>query len=140
MKQQALLGMFGTYEARVQADLSLAMPPDLASRLEGLMAAVPGTPKRSVVLTGVELLIETCEKDPGLAQQLVKAAGLHSRGKVCLSVKIPLDLDEQLSKFLASNGISRRAAAAAGINLVVSKCEQVNGGPFVMPDSPEIEK
>jgi hypothetical protein len=140
-KQQAILSLFRTYDARVQADLSVAMPGELADRLDRFIAAVPGITKRNVVLTGVELFLEACESNPGLAPQMLKDVGFESRGKVSLCSKIPLALDERLARFVAVHGsISRRAAAAAGMNLLLSKCEELNGGPFVAPGLSEVER
>jgi hypothetical protein len=139
-KQQAILSLFRNYDARVQADLSVAMPGELADRLDRLIAAVPGITKRNVVLTGVELFLEACENNPESAPQMLKNVGFEARGKVSLCSKIPLALDERLSRFVAAHGsISRRAVAAAGMNLLLSKCEHINGGPFVAPPFSEAE-
>jgi hypothetical protein len=135
VKQQAILSLLRTYDARVQADLSLAMPSHLADRLDRLIAKVPGITKRNVALTGVEMFLEICENSPELASQMLKDVGFEARGKVSLTSKIPLALDERLARFIAAHsGISRRAAAAAGMNLVLTRCEEINGGPFVAPE------
>ena len=107
------------------------MQPEMADRLAGLIAAVPGLTKRDVVLTGLSLVLEACEEAPERALQILRIGAFESRGKVSLGVNVPLDLDHRLGEFVARTpGVSRRDVAMAGIDLVISRCEKINGGPF----------
>lgn len=130
-KQREMLGLFRTFDSRVQAMLSVSTPPEMADRLECLVAAVPGISKRDVVLTGIQSMLEACERAPDDVLQILKVGAFKSRGKVTFGVSVPMDLDERLGSLVKTRDrLSRRDVALAGIDFVISKCEQINGGPF----------
>jgi hypothetical protein len=130
-KQREIRALIQKFDTRVQATLSLSMPPEMADRLATLIVGVPGISKRDVVLTGIDVLLTACEKAPQETRSLLKIGAFDSRGRVSLTVKAPLDLDERLTKFVnQSPGVSRRDVAVSAIDLVLAECEKINGGPF----------
>jgi len=130
-KQREIAALLREFDTRIQASLNVSMPPEMADRLEAMVVAVPGISKRDVVLTGVEVLLEACEKAPQETRSLLKIGAFDSRGRVNLTVKAPMDLDERLTKFVnQSPGVSRRDVAMSAIDLVLAECEKINGGPF----------
>jgi hypothetical protein len=131
MIQAEIKNLMRTYDSRVQVSLGVSMPPEMADRLADLIIAVPGISRRDLVLTGVEMILQTCEKAPDQIGTLLKIGTFESRGKVTGAVKCPPELDERLTRFVNSvPGVSRRDVTVAAIDLMLAKCERINGGPF----------
>jgi hypothetical protein len=109
MIQDEIRNLMRTYESRVQVSLGVSMPPEMADRLQDLIIAVPGISRRDLVLTGVEIIMQTCEKSPDQIGAMLKIGAFESRAKVTGSVKSPPELDERLTRFVNSvPGVSRR--------------------------------
>jgi hypothetical protein len=131
MIQDEIKNLMRTYESRVQVSLGVSMPPEMANRFDNLIAAIPDVSRRDFVLTGVEIILQTCEKKPDQTNSLLKLGAFESRAKVNRAVKSPPELDERLTRFVNSlPGVSRRDVAVAAIDLMLTKCERINGGPF----------
>lgn len=130
-RQSEIRNVFYDFHSRVQASLGVGLPPPLADRIDRLIGAVPGISKKAIVATGVLMILEMYEGSPEKFSQIVKARASQTKGRVALCVSIPLELHERLAKFISTVGnISQRDVAVAGIDLALSKCEALNGGPF----------
>jgi hypothetical protein len=129
--RQELEKLIRTFDNRVQVPFGAAVYPGIAERLANFGNAVPSIPKRDIILTALHEILEVCEGAPDRAIEALKIGCFESRGKVNLSTKITLEMDERLNRLLKIlPGVSRRQVVEAGLDLVLSRCETINGGPF----------
>lgn len=136
-KQQEFSKLIRTYEFRVTAASGAMVPPDLSDRLANVVAVIPHFAKRDVILTGLVMILEICEKSPGQAVPELKLGRFKSRGQSSLGFRVPLELDRRLTNLISSlPGVSKRDVIVAGLDLVLTKCEAINGGPFSSAQDP----
>ena len=131
-KQQEFSKLIQSYDFRVTAPSGAMVPPDLSERLANVVAALPQFAKRDVILTGLVMILEICERSPGQAVPELKLGGFKSRGQSSLGFRAPLELDRRLTNLISSlSGVSKRDVIVAGLDLILTKCEAINGGPFI---------
>lgn len=122
------------FDCRVNASGSTLIPAELDQRLTNLMSRIPGFSRKDVVLTGLDQLLEICERTPGCPVPELKLGSFKSRGQTSLGFRIPLDLDTRLTGLLRSlPSISKRDVIVAALDLILTQCEALNGGPFSSP-------
>jgi hypothetical protein len=130
-KQQEFAKLIRIYDFRITAPSGAMVPPGLSERLANVVAALPQFAKRDVVLTGLVMILEICERSPGQAVPELKLGGFKSRGQTSLGFRAPLELDRRLTNLISSlSGVSKRDVIVAGLDLILTKCEALNGGPF----------
>jgi len=130
--QQEIVKLIQVYECRVTAPCGVMVPPDMADRLTNLVNALPSFAKRDVALTGLTRILEICEQAPGQTVAELKRGAFKCRGQISLGFRVPVDLDQRLTQLIKSlPGISKRDVIVAGLDLILSKCEAINGGPFL---------
>jgi predicted DNA-binding protein len=136
VKQQEITKLIRVFESRVTTNGATMIPPELAERLENLVSAVQVFVKRDVVLTGLSRILEICERSPGQIVPELKLGAFKSRGQTSIGFRVPLDLDDRLTKLVSSRpGLSKRDVVMAGLDLILSECEKVNGGLFASPET-----
>jgi hypothetical protein len=135
-KQREIQQLIRTFENRVQVPFGSAVFPELAERLDSLLKVVPTLSKKEVIITALDHILELCETAPERAIENLKIGAFESRGKVNLTTKIPVEMDERLTRLIKRfPEISRRQIAEAGLDLLLSKCETANGGPFLQAET-----
>jgi hypothetical protein len=140
-KQQEIAKLIRLYDFRVTASAGTMVPPQLAERLTNLVNAIPLFAKRDVVLTGLAKILEICERTPGQPVPELKLGNFRSRGQTSLGFRVPLDLDQRLTDLInGRSGVSKRDVIVAGIDLILSECEALNGGPFPSAEMPTDSK
>jgi hypothetical protein len=123
--------LIGVYDSRVTAQGSAMVPPEMAERLEHFLITFPSFGKREIILAGLAKILDVCERSPGQAVPELKLGAFKCRGQTSLGFRVPLDLDQRLTSVLNSlPRVSRRDVLVAGIDLILTKCEAINGGPF----------
>jgi hypothetical protein len=134
-KCQEISRLIQVYDFRVTAPLGAMVPPDLAERLTNLITAAPDLSKRDVVLTGLARILDICERTPTRPVPELKLGTFKCRGQTSLGFRAPLDVDRRLTQFISSlPGISKRDVIVAGLDLILTECETINGGPFPPAD------
>jgi hypothetical protein len=107
------------------------VPPELTERLTNLVTAVPLFARRDVVLTGLTRIFEICEQAPGQFVPELKLGAFKCRGQTSLGYRAPLEMDRRLTQLINSlPGVSKRDVIVAGLDLILTQCEAINGGPF----------
>jgi hypothetical protein len=115
--------------------------PEMAERLTRFVAAMSAFTKRDVIFSGIAELQEICERTPGQPAPELKLGAFRSRGQVSLGFRIPLDLDERLNKLLRGMPrISKRGVIVAALDLILTRCESINGGPFSWAEAQAVSR
>ena len=130
-KKQEIAKLIRVYDSRVTACATTSISADLAERLSNFVNEMPTLAKRDVGLTGLVQLMEICERSPGQRVPELKLGSFESRAQTSFGVRMPMELEERLRKLLRSlPGVTKRHVISAGLDLILSQCEQLNGGPF----------
>jgi len=130
-KQNDISKLIRIYDCRVTASTGAMVPAEMAERLSNLITALPEYAKRDVVLTGLTMILEICERTPKQPALELRLGAFKSRGQTSLGLRSPLELDRRLTKVVQSfPGVSKRDVIVAGLDLILTKCETINGGPF----------
>jgi hypothetical protein len=133
-KRAEIESLIRTYDFGKQGDFASTMPPELAHRLNNLHASIPTISKLRVILTGIECVLDTGSDATEVILLLHKALPIEVRYTTSLTMQIPSGLSERLAQFLKqARGISKRELLAAGLILILAKCETKYGGPFPPP-------
>jgi hypothetical protein len=130
-KRLEIAKLIRIYDSRVTAGVATLIPADVAERLSDFISEMRAYAKRDVALTGLVQLMDVCEPAPGQRVPELKLGAFDSRAQTPLGFRIPMDLDDRLARLLRSlPGIRKRHIISAALDLILTQCESINGGPF----------